>query len=467
MADMRSRGGSVLGLMMVLACGDDAPTTASGSGTSANPPSEGTVTGTATSSGGEVLDSSTGVAATSSTATTGSTTSTGSSGSASSSSTDGGETETTGPAPACERPAPGVPPQCGDGMLATGELCYETSPPVQIAGTSVARVWAGDLDDDNDPDALVLVEFPAALTVFLNQGGGVMVQDDTYPLAPGQDTGVLDVDAADMDGDTYVDAVIAADAPPSLRVLTNDGGGAFGFPIVFMLQTVPQAVALADIDGDLLTDAVVVTDQTLSVHFGLGNGSFGMTEQLADPTLVDPQDLVIHDFDGDGDPDVAAAFSQRVAVYLNDNGALGFPSTVVVATSIFGPDDIAVGDVTADDIPDIVVADAGDGVVQLLVGAGDGSFVADPAVVDGSYVVLGNANSDCGDDVLTVTPPGLLDDLTVYPSDSMGGLGAEEVFALRGGITGIDGADFNADSRVDVLFAVGAAGEIGVVMSEP
>jgi len=357
---------------------------------------------------------------------------------------------------------------CGDGMIVAGELCYGVTPPLQNAGTFATRVWAGDLDDDTDPDAIVLVEFPAAMTILLNDGLGTLVFDDSYGLAAGVDMGSEDVAVADMDGDTWVDAVIAFASPPSLRVLTNDGGGAFGFPIVTLVPEAPNAVVVVDLDGDLDNDAIVADDQGVTVHYGLGNGSFGMAVQYADPALVEGRDLAVADFDGDGELDVAVTFSQTVAVFLGDGlGGLSAPWTMAIPVSVFGPQDIAVGDVTVDGIPDILVADGLDNEVHELVGAGDGTFVLQPVPRTGSFVVLGEANSDCETDIYSRTTPLMFDELTIFPSDGMGGILGAQTFSLHSGMVDMEGADFDGDGITDILFAIGPTGELGVSMSDP
>ncbi len=375
-------------------------------------------------------------------------------------------TTTTGAMPSCEPTNPGGNMVCNDGNVVAGELCYQTQPPLLTAGTLGARVLAADLDDDLDPDVLALVEFPAALTVMLNQGGGALVLDDTYVLSPELIIGSVGVDIGDMDGDTYVDAVVASVDPPSLLVMCNDGGGAFGFPIVTMLPVAPTALGVADIDGNGTHDVVVVQDGGLIVHYGQGNGMFGMVDFVANP-LGGGRNVVIEDLDDDGDLDVAAAFRQSASVFLNDAGTLQLPIDTPVATTMAGPDDIDVGDVTGDGILDLVVADRTGNIVQLLAGVGDGTFVADPVTVPGSQAVVGDANADCYDDVLSLTTPLQTDELTIYPGDGMGSLAAPQTFSLHSGMVDMDGADFDGDGLIDLVYMLAPTGEVGVSLTEP
>lgn len=396
--------------------------------------------------------------------------STGSSGTSATTEASTGTTgdESTGTLPpACQPMNPGGNMVCGDGTIVAGELCYQTAPPLQDVGTFASRIRARDLDGDLDPDALVLVSFPVAMVVLLNDGLGNLVLDDTYLLALGVDTGALDVDAADMDGDTWPDAVVAFESPPGLRVLTNDGGGAFGFPMVHGLDLPPRAVAVGDLDGDLDNDAVVIDDLGVTLHFGMGNGAFGMLQSVPDPALQDGQDLELADLDGDGDLDVVATFAQALAVYLNEGGVLMAPITTPVPSSVFGPTELAVGDLSGDGILDVAVVDDQANDVFVLHGAGDGSFAVQPMTLTGSYVAVGDANSDCELDIVSRTTPLMFDELSVYPGDGLGWFGAGQNFGLHSGMADMEGADFNGDTLVDIAFVIGPTGELGVSLTEP
>lgn len=356
---------------------------------------------------------------------------------------------------------------CGDGMIVAGELCYQTMPPLQDVGTFASRVRAVDLDGDNDPDTLVLLSFPVSMAVLLNDGLGNLVPDDVYLLAMGLDTGANDVDAADMDGDTWPDAVIAFDSPPGLRVLTNDGGGAFGFPMVHGLMLSPRAVAVGDLDGDSFNDAVVVDDVGASLHFGMGNGTFGASQDVASPALVDGRDLQLADLDADGDLDVAAVFTQSLAVYLNDGGTLMAPTITAVPSTMFGPTELEIGDLDGDgDLDAVVVDDLGNDVFVLL-GAGDGTFVVQPMTLTGSHAAVGDADADCEADVLARTTPLMFDELTVYAGDGMGWFQAGQNFLLHSGMADMEGADFNGDTLTDIVFVMGPTAQVGVSLTEP
>ncbi|MEX1361808.1 MAG: VCBS repeat-containing protein [Nannocystaceae bacterium] len=459
-----------LALCMMMACTEgaitetddpsttDAPTIAPASSSSGATPAPGT---TSTAADGSSTDAASSSSSTTNSETTdGTTTETGTQ-TGSDTETD---TETTGGMAECEPTNPAGVPLCGDGTVVAGEVCYQLTPPLQSAGTFTRRVWAGDLDGDDDPDALVLVTWPAAMSVLLNDGLGTLVFDDSYDLVAGANIGPTHVDVEDMNGDGWVDAVVAFTAPPSLLVLTNDGGGAFGVPIELPLPQEPFAVAIADLDDDGWNDAVVSDIAGLTVHYGLGNGSFGGSASFSDPALVDARALAVHDFDGDGDPDVAATYNHALGVFLNDGGTLLPPLILDVVGGAQSPKDLTVGDVSGDGIADLVAVMGGP---QVLVGVGDGTFGPPFVRGGGGYAVLGDANADCVLDIFARTAPLMLDELTIYPADGMGGVDPPHSFLLHSGMADMAGADFNGDTLTDILFAIGPSGNVGISLSQP
>ncbi len=357
---------------------------------------------------------------------------------------------------------------CHDGVVAGGELCYETTPVLDDLGVLATGVWTGDVDGDMDADVIALMGFPASLAVMLGDGVGNLTFDGTYVLEMGADTGAQDVAVGDMDGDGWVDAVVAFDSPPSLRVLSNDGLGGFGPPMNTMLAMAPLAVEVVDFDLDGNEDAIVSDDAGVWIHYGLGNGSFGMALGLADPALVEGRDLGLEDFDGDGVLDVAVAFTQTVAVFPGDGmGGLLAPWTQAVPVSAGGPQELAIGDVTLDGIPDIVVADDFVDQIHELTGVGNGTFVLQPMPRTGAFAVLGEGNSDCETDIYTRGDPLMPDALTIYPSDGMGGFDGPQDFPMHAGMVDMSAADFNGDGLDDIVFVIGFSGELGLSAAEP
>jgi hypothetical protein len=140
----------------------------------------------------------------------------------------------------------------------------------------------------------------------------------------------------------------------------------------------PSSVATGDLNGDGYLDLVVAngSDNTVSVLFGNPDGTFQPAIQLVAGN--GPVSVVIGDFNGDGNLDIATANAgvseptRSVSVLLGDgNGNFGSPISSPTGTY---PMAMAVGDVNNDGIRDVVLAQ--ETVITVLVGNGDGTFRA-------------------------------------------------------------------------------------------
>src|SRR3954465_58749 len=98
-----------------------------------------------------------------------------------------------------------------------------------------------------------------------------------------------------------------------------------------------------------------------------------------------PRQVVVADLNGDGFADLATANagSDGVAVLLNDGTAtapsVGFSPARQYPTGS-SPYGVTTGDVNGDQLADLVAANEGANTVSVLLGKGDGTFVAQPPI---------------------------------------------------------------------------------------
>jgi hypothetical protein len=161
----------------------------------------------------------------------------------------------------------------------------------------------------------------------------------------------------------------------------------FGPATSFPVGPNPQAVVTADFNNDGKLDLATSNyddatgDGTVSVLLGNGNGSFQPARTFA--TGPYPFSLASGDFNADGEIDLATANSgggenNDVSILLG-NGDGTFADAVGLNVSDAYSWSIASGDLNADGKLDLVVTSEDEfvgGYLSVLLGSGDGSFVA-------------------------------------------------------------------------------------------
>lgn len=224
-------------------------------------------------------------------------------------------------------------------------------------------VALGDLDGDGDVDAFVTrSEHPNQ--VWRNDGSGGFEQ--TGQLIGGSG-GVaeysLDVELADLDGDSDLD-VFEVNYNGLHRVWLNDGTGVFeGSGQVLEVGEHSHGVALSDLDGDGEVDVFVSVTGTvaLQVWQNDGTGTLSVTAQDV-PAAAAAQAVALGDLDGDGDLDAFMAHTGSSddgygnTVWLNDGTGVFDDSGLRLghAYSL----DVALGDLDGDGDLDALVANA-------------------------------------------------------------------------------------------------------------
>src|SRR3954468_15161093 len=152
----------------------------------------------------------------------------------------------------------------------------------------------------------------------------------------------------------------------------------------------PNQIVTADFNLDTRPDLAVVNSSSDNVTILLGDGAGGFTPAPGSPVTVGqtPKSVAVGDFNNDGKPDFVADnfIGGSVSVFLGD-GAGGFieanNSPVAMAG---GPIYVATGDFNADGLADLATANISPAGIGILVGTGNGGFVAALAspIPDGS-----------------------------------------------------------------------------------
>jgi len=394
-------------------------------------------------------------------------------------------------------------------------------------GDSPASVEIGDLDGDGRPDILVVNQGSHDVSVFRGDPNGGFAPP--YRLPSG--SAPRAVAFADLDGDGLKDVLIANFGGTDISILMARDDGRFATQRRYAVGQGPSDLAIADFNEDGHPDFVVCVSGTrrLEVHLGAGDGTFALAGTFSSNPA--PTTLAVGDLNRDGHLDVASALGSEVRTLLG-NGAGQFaqgPAAVltggvtalamgdfdgdgdrdVAATGqgynepgkvtilpwvsaasfdvplVFevgtGPAAVAVGDFNRDDRDDLAILGGGrstspptfpNGEVVILLGEGDGTFLADPPaseLLPFSWLrVLEDMNQDDLVDVLTATNWGYGTHL--FRAGLGGGrfsapIQIRTVTQQYAQVGGVAFGDFNADGRFDLVTTDGTNDLVFIVLA--
>ena len=178
-----------------------------------------------------------------------------------------------------------------------------------VATGDAFAMAAVDVDLDGDIDVLE-GHYGATPTLYRNQGGGLF--DVENPLPIGGDINLFEV--ADFDGDGSPDIMMASTGScdpfgcflGNVFLYTNDGTGQFSAAPFASPPTYVNEAAVGDLDGDGYLDVVLAASSVDGGSFVLaGNGAGGL-QSLVDHfgTELDGRRVALTDLSFDGDLDV-------------------------------------------------------------------------------------------------------------------------------------------------------------------
>jgi hypothetical protein len=348
-----------------------------------------------------------------------------------------------------------------------GDGTFQSAQQITV-GPGPTKLAAGDFDADGNAD-LGIAAINGKVFMLLGNGDGTFRQLPDMTIVQTIDN--TDIDAADFNGDTIQDLVIAADSDHRTVVLLGNGDGTFrvSASILDKLQERPGQQTIADFNGDSFQDVAIGMslccslngDGMVGIVYGNGDGTFKPVVRYLIPGFTTGNAggvLVASDFNGDGKKDIA--FQVRgnnpgLTAMLNSTGnasaAVSLGSVQITPSSVIGstqaevnvslaPGAIAPAGSTALTITSsrasVVSVPTG---IRIIAGMNNVRFKVDTARVTTTQsvtITVSTARNGSRSATLIVTPPSeplSLGSVQVQPAGVFGGRDATGVVNLTTG----------------------------------
>ena len=316
-----------------------------------------------------------------------------------------------------------------DILVNNGNGTFSRGATIDLGDSDVTNLVAGDFSGDGRDDlAAVLTDTlgNSSVEVFQSRGDGTFQVQQPVSLGDlSPSSSVVDDFNLDHRDDIAV-AGVNSSGVGTVDVLLNQGGGSFKIaPPTDLGVNAPEYLGAGDFDGDGRPDLVVsgydgtTSTSLVTVLPGNGDGSFRAAKvseltPIVDGSFPSGSGLSVEgDFNRDGRPDIAVMGSSSVQVLLGAGDGT-FRALPPIEVGGFAPAAVSSGmffvsgDFTGDGHLDLAIGGQDftltENKLVVLLGKGDGTFAAPILVNLGdfgpSYAVVGDFLGDGLDDLL-------------------------------------------------------------------
>jgi hypothetical protein len=163
-------------------------------------------------------------------------------------------------------------------------------------------VAIADFNGDTRPDIAIACSSGEVARIFLNQGN----QTFSAPADFGISFTAVSMVAGDVDNDQDQDLLVINFDGAGTNLIRNDGAGSFSeLETTAIIGDSPTALQLADLDRDGAIDVMMTTTGAVVILANPGNGNFVPQVDLTSGDFL--QGLIVVDLDGDGGLDIITA----------------------------------------------------------------------------------------------------------------------------------------------------------------
>ncbi|HEX7332193.1 MAG TPA: FG-GAP-like repeat-containing protein [Pyrinomonadaceae bacterium] len=240
--------------------------------------------------------------------------------------------------------------------------------PSVFFGAQPAAITAGDFNNDNKADLIVLGRNTSNFLVLLGTGTGAFAPTFNGPLQ-GSSGFSDDLAVGDFNSDGKSDLAVIRSSANVIHVLQGDGTGNFSDYTIVSLPGLPGSIVVRDLNGDSKPDIAVSVGiienniRRTDVVVFIKDGASGFNPGTSYPT-ESAGVLGIGDFNGDNHPDLAASTGlDGLAVLTNKgNGEFNAPVYFAVGSTL---SHLAVADFNNDGKVDTLLSQSGGNAIGL------------------------------------------------------------------------------------------------------
>ncbi len=328
-----------------------------------------------------------------------------------------------------------------------------------FAGDGPQFIQMADVNGDTYLDLVIANRITNNVSILMNDNQGTGAFEPAKNISVG--FGASSVVVADLDGDGDGDIAASNLYSASVTILINGGSSGFtklgNFPVGFA----PRSLVAADLNDDGKIDLAVASEKSNAVTILLNDGQAHFANPVNIPVLGAPVGLTVANLDGVAGSDIAVVSfdSNKVTVLPNrsSNGTLlfGTPTSFNVGS---GPFSVTNGDFDRDGDLDLAVANVLSDNVSILLNLGNGLFAPATNVSAGTGPSsLSAVDLDRDGDLDLAVTNGTSTNLAILRNLGTGKFSAPETFGAGDFPTALPFAvaagDINGDNSIDLAVA--------------